>query len=451
MSTYKSVAMALDAGAVALALLIAHLLKEIVVDGDPVSFLRYQTFGLATALAFVPIAARLRLYQERFLSRRIEELRRVVRAAVVTMTLMVVAGFATKTYFARSYLVFGLLLSVVLLTTEREAVRRAFAIARRRGRLQRPAVIVGTNAEAAAVEDAVDADPSNGYRVVGRIDPSGDDLVDRVITEVDAAGATTVLIVASAVSLADSGELIRRLTEAGVHVEMTTALSGIASERLTMRVLGRHPVLYIEPVRRAGWRSLAKRGFDITVASATLLITLPVLAAAAVAIKLDSPGPVFFRQQRVGRNGELFEVWKLRTMRADAEQLRHELEAQNEADGPLFKMVDDPRVTRVGRFLRASSIDEIPQLWNVLRNEMSLVGPRPALPSELGGWTPQLFNRLRVKPGMTGMWQVSGRSSTTFAEYTALDLYYVDNWSLLIDVSILAKTIPAVLAKRGSA
>ena len=181
-----------------------------------------------------------------------------------------------------------------------------------------------------------------------------------------------------------------------------------------------------------------------------LLAASPVLLITAVAIKLDSRGPVLFRQVRVGQHGKEFHVLKLRSMVTDAEARLAELKEHNEADGPLFKMSDDPRVTRVGRFIRKMSIDEIPQLWNVLRGDMSLVGPRPALPHESEEWDSLLSQRLRVKPGITGMWQVSGRSDTSFDDYTRLDLYYVDNWSLTTDLAILAKTVPVVVSGSGA-
>ncbi len=170
----------------------------------------------------------------------------------------------------------------------------------------------------------------------------------------------------------------------------------------------------------------------------------------AIGIKLDSRGPVFFRQVRVGRNGDPFTMYKFRTMVADAESRLNEVEALNEADGALFKIRNDPRVTRVGGTLRRFSIDELPQFWNVLRGSMSLVGPRPALASEAARWDAKTRQRLRVKPGLTGMWQVSGRSSASFEDYSRLDLYYVDNWSLIADLAIIARTIPTVLGRHGA-
>jgi lipopolysaccharide/colanic/teichoic acid biosynthesis glycosyltransferase len=181
-----------------------------------------------------------------------------------------------------------------------------------------------------------------------------------------------------------------------------------------------------------------------------LLLTLPVLIVAAVLIKLDSKGPLFFTQPRLGRNGVIFGVRKLRTMVVGAEIMLDELRDQSEVDGPLFKMRNDPRVTRVGRIIRKLSIDELPQLWNVVMGDMSIVGPRPALPAEAELWTDETRARLRVKPGITGMWQVSGRSSLAFEDYVRNDLYYVDNWTLLTDLAIVAKTVPVVFLGRGA-
>ena len=257
-------------------------------------------------------------------------------------------------------------------------------------------------------------------------------------------------IAASAVEVAHTSSLVRRLLNAGINVEISPALPDIVVERLSIRPLGRFPVMYLEPFHQSGWRSLAKRVFDFAAAFVGLVtLALPLLAV-SLAVRFDSKGPVFYRQQRVGLNGRLFDVIKFRTMVPNAHQLRHELAAQNEADGPLFKIRNDPRVTRVGRILRKTSVDELPQLWNVLRGEMSLVGPRPALPDEAALWSEDLRDRLRVQPGITGMWQVSGRSSTSFEEYSRLDLYYVDNWSLVTDLTILTKTLPSVLLQRGA-
>ncbi len=196
---------------------------------------------------------------------------------------------------------------------------------------------------------------------------------------------------------------------------------------------------------------LVKRGLDFVAAAAGLLVLSPLLLASAIAIRLESKGPILFRQVRIGRNGRPFRLLKLRSMVADAEQRRAALEQHNEhREGPVFKMTDDPRITRVGRFLRRSSIDELPQLWNVLRGEMSLVGPRPPLAGEVNKYDAWQRRRLSVTPGLTGIWQVSGRNSIGFDQWMRLDLQYIDNWSLGLDLSLIGRTIPVVFTGRGA-
>jgi exopolysaccharide biosynthesis polyprenyl glycosylphosphotransferase len=322
----------------------------------------------------------------------------------------------------------------------------------------RPVVIVGTNAEGRAIADMLEHEPWLGYRVVGFVDDSGAGAPDtrilgttaEILQVVRGAGATGVVVATTAIDAEICNDLARELVDAGVHVELSSTLRDITWQRLHVRPLGRYPVVCLEPARRGGWRGLAKRLWDISIASIGLLLLSPFLALVAIAVRFDSSGPAFFRQLRVGKDGHLFTIIKFRTMTVDAELRITELEAENEADTPLFKLRDDPRTTRIGRLLRRFSIDELPQLWNVLRGEMSLVGPRPALPLEALQWAPRLHNRLRVKPGLTGMWQVYGRSDASFEEYEQLDLYYVDNWSLITDLFILARTIPTVLRHRGA-
>jgi exopolysaccharide biosynthesis polyprenyl glycosylphosphotransferase len=261
---------------------------------------------------------------------------------------------------------------------------------------------------------------------------------------------TSVIVASSGVDSAVTNRLARDLLDQGVHVELSSTLRDISSHRLTVRPLGRFPIVYVEPITRGGWRAAAKRAFDVVLSIIGLIVAAPVLAVAAIAVKLDSKGPVLFKQVRVGQNSDPFRVLKLRTMVVDAGARLAEVLEHNESDGPLFTMTNDPRITRVGSFLRVTSIDELPQLWNVLRGDMSLVGPRPALPHETEEWDALLVQRLRVKPGITGMWQVNGRDELSFEDYTRLDLYYVDNWSLTTDLAIMLKTVPAVLFGRGA-
>ena len=208
--------------------------------------------------------------------------------------------------------------------------------------------------------------------------------------------------------------------------------------------------LSLRPARLTGPQAVAKRGFDLALASVGVLATLPLWIVIATMVKLTSPGPVFFRQRRVGHRVRPFTILKFRTMRVGADEMLQELRALNEADGPLFKLRDDPRVTRVGRWLRRWSLDELPQILNVIRGDMSLVGPRPPLPEEVREYEEWQFDRLEVPPGITGLWQISGRSDLSFEEYVRLDLFYIENWSLAYDFFIVAKTIPTLLSTRGA-
>jgi len=339
-------------------------------------------------------------------------------------------------------------LVLVALLTGRTLIRHLLGTAWGENHLLEPLVILGTNEEADALRLALAHDPCTGFRVADL----APDLENFTVlgTTIGDAGIRSVALVASAFPAPTSNRLLRELTDAGVHVDVVSSVLDISPRRIHAHALGPASALEVAPIARTGWRPVAKRAFDVVVAGLLLLLALPVLVVAAVAVKLGSPGPVLFRQERVGRHGRRFEVLKLRTMVVDAEARLDEVAHLNEADGPLFKITEDPRVTRVGRFLRRTSIDELPQLVNVLRNEMSLVGPRPALPREVEAWAPSLHQRLRVQPGITGMWQVSGRSAASFDTYERLDLWYVDNWSLVTDLAVLARTVPVVLFGRGA-
>lgn len=454
---------AIDLVTVVVAAVISVLVVDPLGNGARVgtSDAEFVLLVMSTLPVWLAIFAGQRLYNIRFIGRRIDEVRRIVNATFLGSMGVALAAFFVDLELPRSRIVVLFVATTLLVTAEREVARRTFAAMRARGRMVRNVVIAGANPEGRELAAMLRTDAWLGYHVLGFVDDTVTDPepvpgVPLLGTVADAGEilqarrGASVIVAASAIESATTNRLARDLLDRGVHVELSSTLRDIASQRLVVRPLGRFPVVYVEPVQRDGWRRTAKRVFDVALASLTLLAASPVLLAAMVAIRLDSRGPVLFRQVRVGRNGRPFQVIKLRTMVVDAEERRAELLEANEADGPLFKMADDPRVTRVGKLLRTTSIDELPQLWNVIRGEMSLVGPRPALPHETEAWDPLLTQRLRVTPGITGMWQVNGRSESSFEDYTRLDLYYVDNWSLLIDLAILAKTVPVVLLRQGA-
>ncbi len=232
-----------------------------------------------------------------------------------------------------------------------------------------------------------------------------------------------------------------------VRVKFLAGLDDLLPKRFEIHRVGGRPYIAFAPAAPVSW---LKRATDLLLGSLILIGLVPLMLLITLAIKLDSPGPVIYRQQRVGKDGRLFWMLKFRSMRVDADQLLEQLRSQNEASGPIFKMRRDPRITRVGRVLRRLSLDELPQIFNVLKGEMSLVGPRPPLPAEVAQYEDWQLGRLRAIPGMTGLWQVSGRSEISFQDMVKLDLHYIRNWSLALDLELLVRTVRAVLTSRGA-
>jgi exopolysaccharide biosynthesis polyprenyl glycosylphosphotransferase len=244
--------------------------------------------------------------------------------------------------------------------------------------------------------------------------------------------------------------IMRQCEREQVRARIVPDLFQLALSRVDIEDLGGIPIIGVKEVAITGWNLAFKRASDIVVSLVGLILLSPLLLLISVAIKLDSPGPALFKQVRVGKGGRRFVCYKFRSMRQGAEEERPELADRDEAMGPTFKIRHDPRCTRVGRLLRRTSLDELPQFYNVLRGEMSLVGPRPAIPSEVEQYQEWHRKRLEVSPGITGLWQVSGRSQLTFDEMCLLDIYYLENWTPLLDLKIALKTAPAVLAGTGA-
>ena len=240
------------------------------------------------------------------------------------------------------------------------------------------------------------------------------------------------------------------LEDERVQIVVAPNVTDVSRERVRIRPVGGLPLIHLEKPRASKASRWGKRAFDIVGSTCLLIVFSPLLIASALAVVWHDRGPVLFRQSRIGRDGQRFQCWKLRTMVPDAEGLLESLHERHGYDGGLFKIRDDPRVTRPGRFLRRYSIDELPQLVNVLLGDMSLVGPRPPLEAEVAQYDRSMRRRLRVRPGMSGLWQVSGRSDLAWSEAIRLDLYYVENWSMLQDLVILARTFAAVVGRRGA-
>lgn len=413
----------------------------------------------AITIGSLAIIASQRLYLARVCGVRAIEVALLARASAISGVATYLVGLLTGTTISVPRSLAGVALAFVFLAFGRGAYGTWLKSSRASGRFSRPIVIVGTNSEGRELERLLRTHPELGFRVIGCIGRS-DELAlwrDDVPWLGDIGGATDailgrgangVIIAASAVPHDQLNRLTRQLLASHLHVHLSTGLKGIAYKRLRSLPMAHEPLFYLEPVSLSRWQLVVKRGLDIAVASVSLLFAAPVLALAAIAIKLDDRGRVLFRQQRVGRAGETFEVFKLRTMVPDAEERLGEVTAENQRrDGPLFKATDDPRRTRVGRVLEATSLDELPQLINVVLGSMSLVGPRPALPDEVAKFDDELLERHSVRPGITGLWQVEARDNPSFEAYRRLDLFYVENWSVTLDLAVLFETFQAVIAR----
>jgi exopolysaccharide biosynthesis polyprenyl glycosylphosphotransferase len=344
------------------------------------------------------------------------------------------------------------------LLAERALVRAA----ERQGRRTRKVVVAGSGPRARELVDEVRARPELAVELAGYLDDDGGafaratglrrlggvDDAERVLMGIDADEVLITLPVKS--HYAEVQRVVTACERTGTESRYFADLFQVSTGRPRFEAAGGTGAVALKTFPEDG-RRLAKRALDVGVSLAGLVLAAPVLALAALAVRLDSPGPAFFAQERCGLHRHRFRVWKLRTMTVDAEARQAELEARNEADGALFKIRDDPRLTRVGRWLRRASLDELPQLWNVLRGEMSLVGPRPLPLRDVARFgEPWLMRRFSAPPGLSGLWQVHGRSDTGFDDMVALDLEYVDRWSLGLDLRILAATIPAVLRGHGA-
>lgn len=385
----------------------------------------------------------------------------VTGAVTVTVMHLVLLIFVLKLHFVSRLVVFSFAMAnIVVLVAIRAVLRWRL---RRFPGLRRRILVVGTGQRVHRAVAALAGQNHSACEVVGRIDimlprAVGDAGSTAYVGTVDTiAGVlkdTVVdeIVLAVPLSMVDTIEHVVVAAEMeGVRVRVMADFFHTAPKRLSLDECGALPFLTLDWVASDDWRLLAKRLIDVGFAAAALIILVPLFGVVALAIRLDSRGPVLFVQRRVGRNKRTFWLVKFRTMCVDAERRQATLEAFNEAQGPVFKIANDPRVTRVGRLLRRTSVDELPQLWNVLRGDMSLVGPRP-LPLRDVHQFDQALQRKRfsVKPGITCIWQVSGRSRLGFSEWLRLDLWYIDNWSLTLDLKLLLRTLPAVLKGTGA-
>ena len=391
-----------------------------------------------------------------------EEFKLVVNGSFFTAALVATTAFLMAFPLSRGFFVLLFPIGVVLLVLGRLLSRRVIQRLRERGHFNEKVLLVGTPGYIGEIHTVLARESWLGYDVIGCLVPVDYiglertstgipvlGVIDDVRAVVDEHAPDVVFFTAGAVH---SSTQLRRLAwdlEDHAHVRIIVApnVTDVSSERVRIRPVAGLPLMHLGRSRSQLATNDAKRAFDIFGALVGLFFLWPLLLGLMIWVRRHDGGPALFRQIRVGREGKPFTCLKLRSMSIDAEARLGELEAK---DHVLFKDAQDPRVTRPGRFIRRFSLDELPQLWNVMRGDMSLVGPRPPLPEEVAKYEDDMLRRLNVLPGMTGLWQVSGRSDLSWEDTVRLDLYYVDNWSMVQDVIILARTVGAVLASRGA-
>lgn len=462
---YVRVLVVLDTSILTVAVLVGYVARfgEDVPTGSRIP---YVLVAPGVVLAWLVSLKALGCYDDRVLGYGADEYRRVGAASLRLAGGVAIAGYVADVGISRGFLAVSFAVGTLGLEVARFAARKRLHRARSRGAgWSRKVLVVGDTAHVLELVHTLRREPYAGYHVVGACIP--DALLAPVaqrLGDVPVVGSfrgipeAATAIGADTVAVTASGELtatrLRRLgwqlEGTGIDLVVAPALTDVAGPRIHTRPVAGLPLIHVEAPEFRGVRKLVKGLVDRSAAALAVALLLPVLGLIALAIRLDSRGPALFRQIRVGQGGREFGVFKFRTMVVNADALRAELAARNETDGLMFKMRDDPRVTRIGRLLRKWSLDELPQLVNVLLGQMSLVGPRPPLPAEVARYEGDVARRLLVKPGMTGLWQVSGRSDLSWEDGIRLDLYYVENWSLAADLTILWKTFGAVLRSRGA-
>ncbi|OII38161.1 polyprenyl glycosylphosphotransferase [Curtobacterium sp. MMLR14_010] len=428
---------------------------------------RLSYFGISIVVIIVWMSA-LALYDtrgDRVIGVGSAEYRLVADSSARVFGLLAIAAFLLHVDLARGYVLIAFPIGILVLILSRWIWRQWLVAQRKHGDYSAKVLLVGSPASVLHIGRELGRSPEAGYRVVGAAVSSGhrgllpgssiqshggfDDLAEALRET----GADTVVITSS-----DDlpPERVRQLSwslEPGrQHLVVAPSLTDIGGPRIHTRPVQGLPLIHVETPTYSGRKLYTKRAFDLIGSGLLIAVLSPVLLVFAVLVKATSPGPVFFLQERVGLNGGTFPMVKFRSMVVDAEARLQELSALDRAEGNdvLFKMRNDPRVTKVGAFMRRYSLDEVPQLFNVLMGEMSLVGPRPPLAREVERYDVHVHRRFLVKPGMTGLWQVSGRSDLSWEDSVRLDLFYVENWSLVSDILILLKTARAVVRSEGA-
>ncbi|SDX86413.1 exopolysaccharide biosynthesis polyprenyl glycosylphosphotransferase [Modestobacter sp. DSM 44400] len=458
---YRRSVLALD---LAIACVVGLVTVLVPLTNGPFGEQRQEWLGVLVPLLWLALAGLRNAYDPRVFGSGSEEYRRVAAVGVLMLATVAFVSYALDLDLPRTLVVFCLPALTAAVLVGRYVARKTLHRARSAGRCLKRVVAVGREGAVLELVEHLNRERYAGMLVVGACvpDPETADRLVRagvpVAGSLDDVAEVVRQMDADTVAVTSASETaalyLRRLTwqleGSGVEVLVSPGLIEVAGPRLHIRPFVGLPLLSVEEPEFSGWRRLVKGSIDRVAAAVLLVVAFPVLAGIALAVRLSGPGPVLYRQERVGLGGRLYTMYKFRSMVVDAEARLAALQTANEGEGLLFKLRHDPRVTPVGRWLRRFSLDELPQLLNVLGGAMSLVGPRPPLPTEVERYDSSVRRRLLVRPGLTGLWQISGRSDLSWEDSVRLDLRYVENWSLALDVLILWKTAATVLGSRGA-
>ena len=420
-----------------------------------------QLVGSIAPILWLAVLILIGSYEQRVVGLGLTEYGKILQSALWMVALVSIVSFLGKFDTSRAYVLLAIPIGTALLLADRWLWRRWLLRKRNQGRELQSTIVIGNAEDRARISEALTQRRWAGYEVVAEfaepaINPRGesdassawmDELMHRVNSE-------QIMCIALAPSCgltgADIRELSWRIEGRGIDLLISSALGAVTGPRLSLRVATGLPFMHLDEVSLGATKRGVKRLMDIAVSAITLVLLSPVLLIISLIVLLSSGTPVFFSQDRAGQRGQIFRMWKFRTMVRGADKQREALREASDTDGPIAKFVDDPRITPVGRFLRRWSLDELPQLFNVLRGDMSLVGPRPHPIDDVERYRSSDARRLLAKPGMTGLWQVAGRSDISWDDAVELDLLYIENWSVTADVAILLRTVQAVLTRSGA-
>ena len=458
---------ALDAALIYAAFILAYWLRYTLQLGphiqQHISFWQYQPLTVILVIVMMLVLASKDAYRRRMSRDVVAEAITIFSASTISVAvIVVVTAMLHQWEYSRAVILYVWLLAILLAISGRALHRSVQALYYRKGRGVTRLLVVGATDVGKMIMQSVTNRPDFGYQLVGFVEHRQSPLVQNfgrfhalgTLSDVPAlaesGGIDEIIIALPASAHEEMWPILNVCERLGVGMKLVPDLFEMSLGRVQIDNIAGIPLLDVQERSLRRVARAVKRATDVGLGLILLALSAPVIAVLGLLVRLESAGPAFWRQTRVGVNGKYFACLKLRTMRVDASDVQASLLAMNDSDGPLFKLRDDPRCTPLGKRIRRWSLDELPQLWNVVRGDMSLVGPRPPLPHEVAQYDDRQMRRLEVKPGMTGIWQTSGRSDLSFDEMVMMDIHYIENWSLGLDVSILLRTVAAVLARHGA-